>query len=105
MAAKKPKRVKHVPQRTCVGCRATMPKRNLVRIVRTLEGVQIDPTGKLKGRGAYLHDDKACWQNALKGSLAHALRTTLTEQDLEVLRNFMASLNDKAETENSLPNA
>lgn len=104
MAAKKPKRVKHIPQRTCVGCRAVMPKRGLVRIVRTPEGVQIDLTGKLNGRGAYLHNAKACWQKALKGSLAHALRTTLTEQDIEVLTNFMASLQDETEMRNSLQN-
>ena len=55
--SKKPvQRVKHVPQRTCVGCREVLPKRKMVRLVRTSDGVQIDPTGKLAGRGAYLHD-------------------------------------------------
>jgi len=44
---------RHVPQRTCVGCRTVRPKRELVRVVRTPEGtVELDPTGKRSGRGA-----------------------------------------------------
>lgn len=52
----------------------------------------IDLSGKLAGRGAYLHDQKSCWVKALKGSLAHALRTTIQEQDLATLRAFMETL-------------
>ncbi len=82
------KRRKHVPQRTCVVCRTTSGKRTLTRLVRTPDdGVQIDPTGKRSGRGAYLCDDSACWDRALDSDvLARALRTTLTEQDCDRLR-------------------
>jgi hypothetical protein len=38
MTAKPVKRVKHVPQRTCVGCRTVLAKRQLIRVVRTAEG-------------------------------------------------------------------
>jgi len=86
------KRVKHIPQRTCVGCRQVMPKRNLIRVVRSPEGVFIDLTGKTAGRGAYLHDKKSCWESALKGALNHALKIELTEQDRDVLIHFMESL-------------
>ena len=89
---KKPIRHKHVPQRTCVGCREVLPKRALVRIVRTPQGVQVDSTGKMNGRGAYLHDRRSCWERGLKGALAHALKTELTLQDREHLSEFMASL-------------
>jgi hypothetical protein len=61
---------KHVPQRTCVGCREVLPKKELIRIVRTSEGIMVDPTGKLNGRGAYIHTRKECWERALKVSLA-----------------------------------
>ncbi len=64
-----------------MGCRQTEAKRSLIRIVRTPEGVRVDPTGKLAGRGAYLHDRRSCWEAALNGSLARALRTELTTQD------------------------
>ena len=92
MSKKPTKRVKHIPQRTCVGCRQVMPKRNLIRVVRSPEGVSIDLTGKAAGRGAYVHDKRSCWESALKGALAHALKTELTEQDRDVLIHFMESL-------------
>ena len=69
-----------------------MAKRQLVRIVRTPNGVQIDPTGKLAGRGAYLHDRRSCWETGLNGSLAHALKATLTATDREQLVTFMNTL-------------
>jgi predicted RNA-binding protein YlxR (DUF448 family) len=70
-------RPRHVPQRTCVACRQVAGKRTLVRVVRTAEGtVEVDPTGKRNGRGAYLHADPACWDLALKRNvLQHALKT------------------------------
>lgn len=69
-----------------------LPKRSLTRIVRTPNGVEIDPTGKLAGRGAYLHDRRSCWDRALKGPLANALRTDLSIEDRERLSAFMESL-------------
>jgi uncharacterized protein len=94
--AKKPaKRVKHVPQRTCVGCRQVLAKRTLVRVVHSAEGTRVDLTGKAAGRGAYLHSLRSCWERGLKGSLAHALKTELTDQDRENLRAFMAGLPDE----------
>ena len=88
MAKKTAKRVKHVPQRTCVGCRQTLAKRSLIRIVRTPEGLRVDPTGKLPGRGAYLHDRRSCWENGIKGALAHALNVELTDLDRETFGVF-----------------
>jgi uncharacterized protein len=96
--SKKPvQRVKHVPQRTCVGCREVLPKRRLIRLVRTAEGVQVDPTGKLAGRGAYLHDRRECWERAFKGPLAHALKTNLSVDDRKRLEEFMHTLPAEAE--------
>lgn len=95
--AKKPK---HIPQRTCVGCRAVLAKRTLIRVVRRLEdGVVVDPSGKLAGRGAYLHNQKSCWERGLKGGLANALKTTLTREDRQRLEEFMSGLpEDSADT-------
>ena len=80
--------VRTPPQRTCVACRATDAKRSLTRLVRSADGrVQHDPTGRLPGRGAYLCDDRACWERALgKGdALSRALRTTMTTDDRATL--------------------
>lgn len=93
--AKKTIRRKHIPQRTCVGCREVLPKRSLIRIVRGADGVQVDPTGKMAGRGAYLHNQPSCWERGLKGSLAHALKTVLTEEEQERLTAFAETLNSE----------
>ncbi|HNX45787.1 MAG TPA: YlxR family protein [Anaerolineaceae bacterium] len=92
MALKGVRKPRHVPQRTCVGCRQVLPKRNLIRIVRVEDGARMDPTGKLAGRGAYLHDLRSCWDKALKGPLANALRTTIPQADLETLKDYAKSL-------------
>ena len=52
-------KTKKIPMRTCVVTHERFPKKELVRIVRTPENkVEIDLTGKLNGRGAYLKKDK-----------------------------------------------
>jgi uncharacterized protein len=81
-------RVKHIPQRTCVGCRVVNAKRQLVRLVRTAAGqVTVDPTGKAAGRGAYLHERRSCWRQALdRRTLDQALKMTLTDADRAALR-------------------
>lgn len=98
MSKKPVQRVKHVPQRTCVGCREVMPKRKMIRIVRTADGVQVDPTSKLAGRGAYMHDRRECWERGLKGALTHALKVTLTSEDRTRLEEFMNTLPVEMET-------
>jgi predicted RNA-binding protein YlxR (DUF448 family) len=69
-----------------------LPKRALLRLVRQPEGVQVDPTGKMAGRGAYLHNVRDCWEKGLKGPLAHALKVNLTPDDLDRLRQYMQTL-------------
>jgi hypothetical protein len=80
---KKNPRPKHIPQRTCVGCRQTKPKRELIRIVRTEGGsAEIDPTGKRSGRGTYLCKAKGCWEAGLKKErLDRALRTKINPEN------------------------
>ncbi|HEX7473812.1 MAG TPA: YlxR family protein [Candidatus Limnocylindrales bacterium] len=70
-----------VPTRTCVACRTSRGKRELVRIVRTPDGrMMMDASGRLAGRGAYLCDDPACRRTALdKNILTRALRVPLPD--------------------------
>ena len=79
-----------------MGCREVMPKRQLIRIVRSPDGVQVDRTGKTIGRGAYMHDRRSCWERGLKGALAHALKTELTAEDRERLQAFMETLPEES---------
>ncbi|RLC71367.1 MAG: DUF448 domain-containing protein [Chloroflexi bacterium] len=85
---------KHVPMRTCVGCRQVRPKREMVRIVRTPTGeIEIDERGKKSGRGAYLCRRRDCWVQGIgKGRVEYALKTTLTEEERAMLQTYAASL-------------
>ena len=81
---------KHVPQRTCIGCRTTSSKRTFVRVVRTPEGaVTVDPSGKQNGRGAYICERLECWETAVtKDRLGRALHTGVSPADREELRRY-----------------
>jgi predicted RNA-binding protein YlxR (DUF448 family) len=87
-------RPRHIPQRTCIACRAEQGKRTLVRIVRTPEGrVAVDSTGRANGRGAYLHPIQSCWVKALKGAtIKNALKISPAPDDIEALRAFGMAL-------------
>lgn len=93
-AAGQPRRPRHVPLRTCIGCRATSAKRGFVRLVRSAGGrVAVDPTGKAPGRGAYLCASPSCWEVALKrGRLGQSLRVTIVDEDQQALAAYAATL-------------
>lgn len=89
--------MKHVPQRTCIGCQAVRPKRELVRIVRTPVGeVAVDPTGRRPGRGAYICPDLQCLERALSGkrlerALEHPVAAEVALALEHELRNLIAA--------------
>ena len=78
---------RRIPLRTCLGCRTTRNKTDLIRVVRTPEAqVKLDPTGRMNGRGAYLCRDAACLRKAAKnGALSRALGVQVPEQVLKEL--------------------
>lgn len=93
-------RKRHIPQRTCVACREILPKRSMVRIVNSPQGIVIDPSGKLAGRGAYLHAQRSCWERGLKGALASALKSEITPEDRERLLSYAAGLPEQESSMN-----
>lgn len=47
--------MKKIPMRTCVITKEKLPKKELIRIVRTPENtIVVDESGKVNGHGAYL---------------------------------------------------
>jgi predicted RNA-binding protein YlxR (DUF448 family) len=88
------RRRKHVPQRTCVSCRRTLAKRELIRIVHTPEGsIEVDLKGKRAGRGAYICHQQECWEAALgQGILGRALKVRVAGEQLTELRAQLASI-------------
>lgn len=98
MAGQKQKRKERRPKvalRTCIACRDVGDKRSLIRIVRTPDGIFVDPTGKQAGRGAYLHERQDCWQRALRATqlIGRALKTELSTDDIERFTTFATALN------------
>jgi predicted RNA-binding protein YlxR (DUF448 family) len=77
----------------CVACRTRDAKRGYVRLVRAADhDVQVDPTGKQNGRGAYLCRRRACWQRALDGrALEQALKVEIGEERRAELREYARS--------------
>ncbi len=88
------KRIKPPPMRTCIACRESKPKRELLRIVRTPDGhVLLDATGKKAGRGAYLCAKLSCWENALKRKrLEQTFEVAISSEDQAALQAFIATL-------------
>lgn len=71
------KKVRKIPMRTCVVTKETLPKRALIRVVATKEGVvSVDLKGKAPGRGAYLTLDEAV--------ILKAKQTKILDRKLEV---------------------
>ena len=70
------------PVRTCVGCREEAGKRGLIRLVRGPDGgVSADRTGRAPGRGAYLHAEQACLEQARRRrALERALRGPVPDE-------------------------
>jgi predicted RNA-binding protein YlxR (DUF448 family) len=84
---------KKLPERTCVACRQVKPKKELTRLVTTPGGVVVDVTGKRPGRGAYLCNSVRCWEDGIKGKgIEHALKVSLSEDNLDALRRFATRL-------------
>ena len=70
-----------IPMRRCVATGEQLPKKELLRIVRTPEGIPaVDLTGKANGRGAYLKKDPDAVQKARKtGILVRALEIQIPD--------------------------
>jgi predicted RNA-binding protein YlxR (DUF448 family) len=77
-ATMKPKKI---PMRMCTGCMEMKPKKELIRIVKSPEGVvSVDLTGKKSGRGAYICKSVECLDKAFKAKrLNKNLETTIDE--------------------------
>lgn len=93
--------LKHIPERSCAVCKAKTAKKNLIRLVKSPEGLAvIDLKCKLPGRGVYICPDSNCIERAKKsGALARALKTEIHEDfwpELEASsKNFAPNLNLK----------
>lgn len=74
--------MKKIPMRRCVATNMMCEKKDLLRIVRTPEGIiVVDPTGKQNGRGAYIQKSEEALAIAKKkNSLGKALGEEIPEE-------------------------
>lgn len=84
-------KVKKIPMRSCVITREKLPKKELIRVVRTPEGnVIVDQTGKANGRGAYLKLDNEVIEKAQKSkALARHLEVEIPDTIYEELKELL----------------
>ncbi|MGB5953040.1 MAG: YlxR family protein [Ornithinimicrobium sp.] len=86
---------RHIPQRTCVGCRGRDVQSQLLRVAGVRSAVQPvntvlllpDPARRAGGRGAYVHRDRSCVDQALRRrAFGRAIRMDGTLDADELLR-------------------
>ena len=84
---------KKVPLRKCVVTGEMLPKKSMIRIVRSKEGeVSVDPTGKMSGRGAYVSKSEEVVEMARKkNSLERQLEVKIPDEIYEYIKGEYAS--------------
>lgn len=92
---------RHKPVRTCVACRSTNEKRELLRVVRGPDGAaRCDPRGKESGRGAYVCPRPECIALARKQKkLERALKVNQVTQDVFLELSAQAAVLTPADLE------
>jgi len=80
-----------IPMRSCVVTREKLPKQELLRIVKTTDGMVLgDVSGKINGRGAYIKKDIAVLEKAIKSKvLEKQLETTISDEVYEEIRKII----------------
>ena len=88
-------KVKKIPLRTCVVTHEKLPKQELLRIVRTPEGiVEADLTGKKNGRGAYIKSDLETLEKARKSKILEKhLEVSISEDVYESIKEVIINKN------------
>ena len=84
---------KKIPQRQCMGCRERKAKKEMIRVVRCTDGtVQLDFSGKVNGRGAYICPSLECLKKARKSqALDRSLEVTIPQDVYDRLEKEMAN--------------
>lgn len=76
-------KVKKIPLRSCVVTKEKLPKKDLLRVVRTPEGdVIFDLSGKANGRGAYIKKDLEVLNKARKSKILERRLECTIDEDL-----------------------
>lgn len=87
--------MKKIPMRKCLGCQQMLPKRDLIRVVRSPESVlSLDARGKKPGRGAYVCRNADCLKKAVRSkAIERSLEASVPEELLAELLKEMEEAN------------
>ncbi len=80
--------------RKCLGCQEMKEKKSLIRVVRSKEGdYNVDLTGKMNGRGAYVCKSVDCFVKAEKSKgLERAFSGKIPEEVYRSLRKEIEAI-------------
>lgn len=89
-------KTRKIPLRKCVACQQMMPKRELIRVVKTPQDeILIDLTGKKSGRGSYLCGKLSCFKLAKKSkALDRALKHSVSAEIYDQLEQDFVRVED-----------
>lgn len=74
----------------CIACREGRPKKELVRVIATEDGLSVDETGKAHGRGAYLCPNVDCLDKAKKiKAFERSLGASISEQSYSAIKRVI----------------
>lgn len=83
---------KKIPMRQCVGCGEMKAKKELLRVIKTEDGVLLDATGKKNGRGAYICANTECLKKARKSKgLERSLKVAIPDEVYDNLEKEMST--------------
>lgn len=71
---------KKIPLRMCIACRELKEKKQMLRVVKNMEGkIFIDFSSKASGRGAYICDNPDCVKKLKKQKLLNKVFSSAVE--------------------------
>ena len=83
---------KKIPMRQCVGCGEMKAKKELLRVLKTEDGVLLDATGKKNGRGAYICANTECLKRASKSKgLERSVKVAIPDEVYDNLEKEMST--------------
>ena len=88
--------IRKIPQRQCIGCGEMKNKKEMIRVLKTPEGVfTLDSTGRKNGRGAYVCPSMECLKKAIKcKGLERSFKMAIPKEVYETLEEEMRKLGE-----------
>ena len=84
---------KKIPLRQCVGCGEMKGKKDMMRVLKTDEGICLDATGKKNGRGAYVCKNSDCLKLARKNKgLERSFKMSIPQEVYDTLEKEFEDL-------------